>query len=130
MFKYLIMNSLAIIIGLITLCFIWWNLWISIKIIQFLKSKGEEVSLFNNGFFIRGKIFKYLPLYRKLTIENQGQTGNLYILFYTSFFLFLIFLIFGIIVVAWCNMPNFLSFFIDVILVQLTFQYFLSNLVD
>ena len=94
------MNTLAIIIGVIALFFIWWNLWVTIEIIKYLKSKGEEVSLFSNGIYVRGKIFKYLPLYRKLTIECQGKVGNLYILFYTSFFLFLIFLIFGIIVVA------------------------------
>lgn len=94
------MNLLAIIIGVITLFFIWWNLWVSVKIVKFLKSKGEEVSLFNNGFFVRGKIFMYLPLYRKLSIETSGKVGHLYITFYITFFLFLIFLIFGIAIVT------------------------------
>jgi hypothetical protein len=94
------MNSIAIIIGVITLLFIWWNLWVSTKIVKYLKNKGEDVSLYNNGFFVRGKIFKYLPLYRKLSIEDTGKVGQLYITFYITFFTFLAFLIFGIAMVA------------------------------
>ncbi len=94
------MNSLAIITGVIALCFIWWNLWISTKIVKYLKNKGENVSLYSNGFFVRGKIFRYLPLYRKLSIESTGKVGQLYITFYITFFLFLTFFIFGIAIVS------------------------------
>ncbi|WP_372767136.1 hypothetical protein [Lutibacter sp.] len=94
------MNSLAIIFGIITLVFIWFNLLVSIKIIKYLQSKGEEVSLFNSGFFVRGKIFKYLPLYKKLSIESDGKVGHHYVNFYVTFFLMIIFLIFGIAVVT------------------------------
>jgi len=94
------MNSIAIIIGVITLLIIWWNLWVSTKIVKYLKNKGEDVSLYSNGFFVRGKIFKYLPLYRKLSIEDTGKVGQLYLTFYITFFSFLTFLIFGIALVA------------------------------
>lgn len=94
------MNSLAIVFGLITLGFIWWNLWCSIKIIKYLQSKGEKVSLFNSGIFVKGKIFMYLPLYKKLSFEIDGKIGPLYVTFYVTFFSMLIFLIFGIAVIA------------------------------
>jgi hypothetical protein len=76
------------------------NLWISLKIIKYLQEKGQEVSLFNGGFFVRGKIFKYLPLYKKVSIDNEGKVGHLYLNFYLTFFLMVIFLIFGISTVA------------------------------
>jgi len=94
------MNSLAIIFGLITLVFIWLNLWISIKIIKYLQGKGQEVSLFNGGFYVRGKIFMYLPLYKKISKESEGKVGNLYVNFYITFFLMVMFFIFGIATVA------------------------------
>jgi len=94
------MNTLAIIFGIIALIFIWWNLWVSIKIVKYLKSKGENASLFSNGIYVKGKIFKYLTLYNKISLESTGKVGQLYIEFYISFFLFIIFLIFGIAIVA------------------------------
>jgi len=90
------MNSLAIILGLIALIFIWWNLWVSTKIVTFLKSKGENASLFSNGIYVKGKIFKYLPLYKKISFESTGKVGPLYTLFYITFFLIVIFVLFGI----------------------------------
>lgn len=90
---------MVIITGLLCLFFIWWNLSISNKIIKYLKIKGEEVSLFNDGFFIGGKIFKYLPLYKKTTLENDGKVGRLYSKFYLTFFIYLVLLIIGIIMV-------------------------------
>ena len=94
------MNTSAIIVGVITLLLIWLNLWVSIKIIDYLKSKGEDVSLFNGGFFVRGKIFKYLPLYKKLTLEEGGKVGGLYTTFYITFFLFLFFFGLGLTMVS------------------------------
>jgi hypothetical protein len=94
------MNTLAIILGVIALFLVWWNLWISIKIVKYLKSKGNSASLFSHGIYVKGKIFRYLPLYRKLTIENTGKIGKLHSLFYFSFFSMLIVLAFGIILVV------------------------------
>ena len=94
------MNTLAIILGVIALFLIWWNLWISIKIVKYLKSKGSDASLFSHGIYVKGKIFRYLPLYRKLSIENTGKVGQLYSLFYVSFISMLIVLIFGIALVV------------------------------
>jgi hypothetical protein len=90
------MNTPVLIIGIITLLLIWWNLSVSIKIINYLKNKGKEVSLFNNMIFVKGKIFKYLPLYRKVTIEKDGKVGSLYNTFYLSFILSIVFLGIGI----------------------------------
>jgi hypothetical protein len=83
-------------LGVITLLLIWWNLWISIKIVKYLNEKGQDASLFRHGFFIKGKIFRYLPLYRKLTLEKTGNVGRLYSLFYVSFILMLAVLLIGI----------------------------------
>jgi hypothetical protein len=94
------MEPALIIIGIITLLFIWWNLLISLKIINYLKSKGEAASLFNNRFFIKGKIFKFLPLYRKITFEKDGKVGPLYFLFYMTFLVSLLFLSAGIFMAA------------------------------
>ena len=94
------MKILGIILGIITLLFIWWNLCISTKIIKYLKSKGEEVSLFNNMIFVKGKIFMYLPLYKKLTIKEDGKVGQLYHTFYLTFILSLVFLVLGVIMVS------------------------------
>ena len=90
------MNTGAIILGVIALFLIWWNLWISIKIVKYLKSKGNNASLFSHGIYVKGKIFRYLPLYRKLTIENTGKVGQLHFLFYFSFISMLIVLAIGI----------------------------------
>jgi hypothetical protein len=94
------MNTSIIIIGIVVLLFIWWNLSISIKIIDYLKSEGQEVSLFNNMIFVKGKIFKYLGLYKKTTIEKNGKVGSLYNAFYLSFILSMVFLGIGIILVS------------------------------
>jgi len=90
------MDKTAIILGLITLIFLWINLLISVRIINYLKKYNEDASLFNYGLFVRGKIFKYLPLYRKITKEKEGKIGSLYFSFYATFFLAMISLSFGI----------------------------------
>jgi len=94
------MKTSVIIVGVITLLIIWMNLWVSIKIIDYLKSKGEDVSLFNSGFFVRGKIFKYLPLYKKISLDEEGKVGGLYTTFYITFFLFLFCLGLGLTMVS------------------------------
>ena len=94
------MNTSVIIVGVITLVLIWFNLWISIKIINYLKSQNQDVSLFNGGFFVKGKIFKYLPLYKKVTLEAEGKVGPLYNTFYFTFILFVFSLGIGIIMVV------------------------------
>ena len=94
------MNTLAIILGVIALFIIWWNLWISVNIVKYLKREGNDASLFSHGIYVKGKIFRYLPLYRKLTLEKNGKVGNLYSLFYISFISMLIVLLFGIALVV------------------------------
>jgi hypothetical protein len=86
----LVMNKTIILIGLLTLILIWLNLWASTRIITYLKSKGIQASMFRNGIFIKGKIFKYLPVYKKTSLEHDGKVGHLYYLFYTSFILSLL----------------------------------------
>ena len=94
------MNVTVIFTGIIALIFIWWNLWVSMKIIKYLKSKGEEASLFKNGIFVRGKIFTYLPLYKRLSLKADGKVGQLYYNFYVSFILFLASLLLGLVLVS------------------------------
>lgn len=86
----------SLLYGCITLLLLWYNLYVSISIVNYLKSKGEEVSLFNGGFFIKGKIFRYLPVYREVTIRDTGKTALLYYQFYLSFSLIWVFLILGL----------------------------------
>ena len=92
--------SYSIIFGLIALIFIWYNFYVSISIVKYLKANGKEASLFTKGFYVRGKIFKYLTLYKETTIQKEGKVGNLYSQFYFSFFMLLFFLILGLISVS------------------------------
>lgn len=94
------MNNTIIFIGLITLIFIWLNLWISTRIINYLKSKGVKASMSRHGIFVKGKIFKYLPLYKKISLEHDGKVGHLYYLFYTSFALALLFFGIGLVLIS------------------------------
>ena len=93
------MNT-AIVFGLIALAFLWYNLFVTTAIINYLKSKGEDASLFNGGIYIKGKIFKYLPLYEEHTYREEGKVGGLYIQFYISFVGLIISLLIGIVSVA------------------------------
>lgn len=94
------MNVEAITIGFIILFFLWWNLAISVKIVDYLQKYHRDISLSNYGFFVRGKIFKYLPLYKKTTLEREGKVGPLYFSFYATFFMAMICLAMGIAMVA------------------------------
>lgn len=85
-----------ILFGVITLAFLWYNLIVSIAIINYLRSKGKDVSLFKNWFFIKGRIFAYLPVYKETTLKNNGRVGGLYFQFYFSFMLAMTFLVLGI----------------------------------
>lgn len=93
------MDNVVIIIGFICLLFLWWNLYISTKIIDFLRGKGEKANLFQAGFFIKGRIFNYLPIYKKYSMEEDGKPGTLYYLFYFTFYMMLLFLGLGILMV-------------------------------
>lgn len=94
------MNNPAIAFGIGALLSIWLNLWASVKIVKYLKDKGEDASLFNNQIFVKGKIFKYLPVYRRLSTEEYGKPGPLYYIFYISFIIILILLLTGLIMVS------------------------------
>lgn len=87
----------SVILGLITLTFLWYNFYVSLKIVNYLKSNGVDASLFSKGFYVKGKIFKYLPLYKKATIEKEGKIGGLYSLFYISLIGMILFFVLGII---------------------------------
>lgn len=93
------MNT-PVIFGLLALAFLWYNLYITTRIIKYLKSKGENASLFNGGVYIKGKIFKYLPLYEEHTYREEGKVGGLYTLFYISFVGLIISLLLGMASVA------------------------------
>jgi len=90
------MDNVVILFGFICLVFLWWNLYISTKIIEFLRDKGEEASLFKAGFYVKGRIFRYLPVYKRYTTEVNGRPGTMYYLFYFTFFATLLFLGLGI----------------------------------
>lgn len=92
--------NVPIIFGLLALAFLWYNLYVSTRIINYLKSKGEDASLFNGGVYIKGKIFKYLPLYEEHTYKEKGRVGGLYTQFYISFAGLMISLFIGIVGVA------------------------------
>ena len=94
------MIKTIIIIGLATLIMLWVNLWISVRIIAYLKGKGENASLFTNSIYVKGKIFRYLPLYKRISKETDGKVGGLYYAFYGSFVLILLFLMMGIILIS------------------------------
>lgn len=90
------MINQAIFYGLLCLTFLWVNLWASIRIIAYLQSRGEKASMFSGGFFVKGKIFQYLPLYKRHTQKETGKTGSLYYIFTISFILFIISMIAGL----------------------------------
>ena len=62
------MNT-SVVFGLIALVFLWYNLYVAISIIKYLRSKGEEASLFLGQVYIKGRIFKYLPIYEEITVR-------------------------------------------------------------
>lgn len=93
------MNT-PLIFGFIALGFLWYNLYVTISIIKYLKSKGEDASLFSRGIYIKGKIFKYLPMYEEHTYKEEGRVGGLYTQFYISFVGLMISLFIGIMSVA------------------------------
>ena len=92
--------SPSIIFGLITLAFVWYNFYVSLAIVNYLKANGKEANLFSKGFYVKGKIFKYLPLYKETTLQKEGKVGSLYSQFYISFIGLFIFLALGILTVS------------------------------
>ena len=81
--------------GGICLVCLWVNLWASNRIIEFLRASGKDASLFKGGFFIKGKIFSYLPEYRDLARRN-GRPTHLLSVFWISFALALTAFVFGV----------------------------------
>ena len=90
----------SIILGLTTLTFLWYNFYVSLKIVNYLKSNGVDASLFSKGFYVKGKIFKYLPSYKETTLKKEGKVGSLYSQFYVSIIGLFVFLVLGIISVS------------------------------
>jgi hypothetical protein len=70
--------------GIACLVCLWINLWASTRIIEFMNAKGHKASLFKDGFFIKGKIFSYLPQFGDLA-KREGRTTYLLPVFWISF---------------------------------------------
>ena len=66
---------------------------ITLKITSFLSKHGIKINYWLLGWYI----YKYLKQYRKLTIEENGKTGNLFYVFIVSWSLALVFFLIGII---------------------------------
>ena len=92
--------NMAIVFGIVTLVILWYNLFISNSIVNYLNSNGYQVSLFRKGFFVKGKIFKYLPLYKEVSFKKEGKVGRLYYLFYFSLIGVFLFLLLGLLSVS------------------------------
>jgi hypothetical protein len=88
----MIYNDLLFFIGLVCFGLLMWNLWISIQIVKYLNDHNIKAKIAHQ----RGRIFKFLPIYKKTTYESTGKVGPYYNLFFISFFLFSICLIIGI----------------------------------
>ena len=86
-------HEMTILIGIITALLIIFNLIISIKISLELKKRSIDARLAHR----RGIIFKYLKIYKRYKIEENGNPGLLYYLFMITFILFMSFLFLGII---------------------------------
>jgi hypothetical protein len=86
-------NEVVILIGIITAILIIVNLIISIIISQELKKNKISSEIAHR----RGVIFKYLKIYKEITVKNTGKPGSLYFLFIISFVMFMSTLFLGII---------------------------------
>ena len=79
-------------IGFITLVLIWWNLYVSVQIVKYLRERGIDARIAHR----KGSIFKYLSTYRKISAKETGREGPLYQQFVVSFLLFMSTLFIGI----------------------------------
>ena len=95
------MDYLALYVGIICLLFLWWNLWISMRIILYLRANGRDATLFRGPIFIKGRIFKYLPLYKEVSTKKEGRIGSLYRWFYISFIGMLTFFLIGLVMIMY-----------------------------
>ncbi len=93
------MNDLLIVLGIIIFALIIWNLSISIKISNELKKRNIKANIA----YRRGLIFKYLKLYKEITVEETGKAGQLYFWFLISFYSYFTLLIIAIILSALFN---------------------------
>lgn len=75
------------------LAFLFINYETSIKIIDYLKSKGEKYS----PFFFRINIFRIAKKYKYYKLKEDKRTGKEYYAFFGTFFLFVVFVILFII---------------------------------
>ncbi len=67
-------ETMAIIFGVVALIILLINFYYSSQLVDFLKSKGEKASFAA----IRWKIFDYLRTYKRITLAEFGETGQLY----------------------------------------------------
>jgi hypothetical protein len=87
-------NEIVILLGILTAILIILNLIVSIIISQVLKKHQISAKIAHG----RGAIFKYLKIYKEITVKDSGKPGSLYFLFIISFIMFLSSLFVGIII--------------------------------
>ncbi len=89
-------NSVILVIGVLAFIILVWNFTISVRILNYLKSRGEKV----NPATMHVQIFDNASKYKQLTLKETGKIGNLYNVFLLSFSIFAIILLSGIILVT------------------------------
>jgi hypothetical protein len=86
-------ENLTLLFGVIALIFLVWNFTISIRIMNYLKGKGEKV----NPALMHVRIFNSAQKYKQYTTGETGKPGKLYGQFIICIILFAIFLLMGIV---------------------------------
>ncbi len=92
----MINNNVILTIGVISFLFIILNLVVSIRITRELKKRGIDAFIAHR----RGLIFKYLKIYKDITVSESGKPGPLYFQFLATFLLYIVILFIGILLVA------------------------------
>ncbi len=86
-------DNLAVAFGILAVVLLIWNFSISVRIMNYIKEKGEQV----NPALMHVRIFDLAQKYKRITTEENGKPGKFYAQFLLSFVLFAIFLFLGII---------------------------------
>ena len=80
-------ENFPLIFGILALSFLYINYELSIKIIDYLKARGEKF----NPSFMRINIFKNAQLYKQFKLQENGHIGKEYYAFIITFALFVLF---------------------------------------
>lgn len=87
--------NLAFVFGMISLIFLIWNFIVSLRIVRFLKARGEKV----NPATMHVYLFESAKKYRKFSTAESGAPGKYYAPFWLSILFFALFLFLGILCV-------------------------------